>query len=284
MMDEGWATSLLGMGVGRFPETYFWKTEKGDRPGTFAFVRREGQPLPAARRGRPALPAAEGARAAAHQLPAVARRALCRAQHEDKRVPLRADAALFSALQGAVLITGQPVPTGIPLLQGRPSPRGEAATAGSRWRPGSTAARSGRAAGCSGRCTWVSTFLRVKRRSTSTTSSSWSPDGATCSGRRLRAGVRLLVLCGRLGPRVAHPQPVVAVFFEQGWLGVVAFLSLAMYGLGVAARFMAAAAARRPRSWAPSSPCSPSGSWEAHSTFPESRSYFSCWCLRGGTL
>jgi hypothetical protein len=38
MMDADWATALFGMGVGRFPETYFWKTEKGDRPGTFAFV------------------------------------------------------------------------------------------------------------------------------------------------------------------------------------------------------------------------------------------------------
>jgi hypothetical protein len=42
MMDEGWATSLFGMGVGRFPETYFWKTERGDRPGTFAFVEERG--------------------------------------------------------------------------------------------------------------------------------------------------------------------------------------------------------------------------------------------------
>lgn len=42
MMDEGWATSLFGMGVGRFPETYFWKTEKDDRPGTFAFVEERG--------------------------------------------------------------------------------------------------------------------------------------------------------------------------------------------------------------------------------------------------
>jgi VanZ family protein len=42
MMDEGLATSLFGMGVGRFPETYFWKTEKGDRPGTFAFLEEKG--------------------------------------------------------------------------------------------------------------------------------------------------------------------------------------------------------------------------------------------------
>ncbi len=42
MMDDGIATSLFGMGIGRFPETYFWKTRKGDRPGTYAYVEEEG--------------------------------------------------------------------------------------------------------------------------------------------------------------------------------------------------------------------------------------------------
>jgi VanZ family protein len=42
MMDDDWKASLFGMGVGRFPETYFWATTKNDQPGTFAFAEREG--------------------------------------------------------------------------------------------------------------------------------------------------------------------------------------------------------------------------------------------------
>jgi hypothetical protein len=45
MMDDGWATHVFGMGVARFPETYFWKTAKSDRPGTFAFAEEAGNML-----------------------------------------------------------------------------------------------------------------------------------------------------------------------------------------------------------------------------------------------
>ncbi|MBY0577516.1 MAG: hypothetical protein K2P57_00550 [Burkholderiales bacterium] len=41
MMDADWETHAFGMGLGKFPETYFWKTKKG-RPGTYRIETEEG--------------------------------------------------------------------------------------------------------------------------------------------------------------------------------------------------------------------------------------------------
>ncbi len=38
MMDGGVATQLFGMGLGRYPETYFWRNSSGVRPATYRFV------------------------------------------------------------------------------------------------------------------------------------------------------------------------------------------------------------------------------------------------------
>jgi VanZ family protein len=42
LMDKGWATSLLGMGLGRYPESYFWKNSEGVRPATYRYEREGG--------------------------------------------------------------------------------------------------------------------------------------------------------------------------------------------------------------------------------------------------
>ncbi len=42
MMDDGWRTSLFGMGLGRFPETFFWRSTVGTRPGTYRFESENG--------------------------------------------------------------------------------------------------------------------------------------------------------------------------------------------------------------------------------------------------
>lgn len=42
MMDAGWQTLLFGMGLGRFPETYYWKNELHDIPGSYLFFTRNG--------------------------------------------------------------------------------------------------------------------------------------------------------------------------------------------------------------------------------------------------
>lgn len=38
MMDDGWRTGALGMGLGRFPDTYFWKNHHGETPGTISYA------------------------------------------------------------------------------------------------------------------------------------------------------------------------------------------------------------------------------------------------------
>jgi O-antigen ligase len=38
MMDGGVATQMFGMGLGRYPETYFWRNSSGVRPATYRFV------------------------------------------------------------------------------------------------------------------------------------------------------------------------------------------------------------------------------------------------------
>lgn len=37
LMDKGLVTSLLGMGLGRYPESYFWKNSEGVRPATYRY-------------------------------------------------------------------------------------------------------------------------------------------------------------------------------------------------------------------------------------------------------
>ncbi|MEJ7668060.1 MAG: VanZ family protein [Casimicrobiaceae bacterium] len=37
MMDPGYATSLFGMGLGRYPESYFWRNSEGVVPATYRF-------------------------------------------------------------------------------------------------------------------------------------------------------------------------------------------------------------------------------------------------------
>lgn len=34
MMDDNWQTSAFGMGLGRYPETYYWKNRAGEMPGS----------------------------------------------------------------------------------------------------------------------------------------------------------------------------------------------------------------------------------------------------------
>ena len=38
MMDDGVATQLFGMGLGRYPETYFWRNTSGVRPANYRFI------------------------------------------------------------------------------------------------------------------------------------------------------------------------------------------------------------------------------------------------------
>lgn len=37
IMDADWATALWGMGIGKFPATYFWKNPQGELPGNFQY-------------------------------------------------------------------------------------------------------------------------------------------------------------------------------------------------------------------------------------------------------
>lgn len=41
MMDKGWETEALGMGLGRYPETYFWKNLHGETPGSYSYQRED---------------------------------------------------------------------------------------------------------------------------------------------------------------------------------------------------------------------------------------------------
>ncbi len=38
MMDPGWKSRLFGMGLGRFPETYFWQNKEQNIPGTYRIL------------------------------------------------------------------------------------------------------------------------------------------------------------------------------------------------------------------------------------------------------
>ncbi|MDE2276607.1 MAG: hypothetical protein KGK09_09945, partial [Burkholderiales bacterium] len=38
MMDPGWVTDAFGMGLGRFPETYYFRNRDGDEPATFRYA------------------------------------------------------------------------------------------------------------------------------------------------------------------------------------------------------------------------------------------------------
>lgn len=38
MMDDTWATQLFGMGLGKFPISYFWRNPVGDIPGSFTYI------------------------------------------------------------------------------------------------------------------------------------------------------------------------------------------------------------------------------------------------------
>jgi hypothetical protein len=42
LMDKGIATSLLGVGLGRYPESYFWKNSEGIRPATYRYENERG--------------------------------------------------------------------------------------------------------------------------------------------------------------------------------------------------------------------------------------------------
>lgn len=37
MMDDNWQTSVFGMGLGRYPDTYFWKNTHGEMPGSITY-------------------------------------------------------------------------------------------------------------------------------------------------------------------------------------------------------------------------------------------------------
>jgi hypothetical protein len=37
MMDEGWQTSLFGMGLGRYPDTYFWRNRESETPPRLSY-------------------------------------------------------------------------------------------------------------------------------------------------------------------------------------------------------------------------------------------------------
>ncbi len=41
MIDDTASTWLFGMGLGRFPETYYWRNSEGEFPGSYRFVRHE---------------------------------------------------------------------------------------------------------------------------------------------------------------------------------------------------------------------------------------------------
>lgn len=41
MMNKDWKTSAFGMGLGRFPETYFWKNTHGEVPSTYRYEKED---------------------------------------------------------------------------------------------------------------------------------------------------------------------------------------------------------------------------------------------------
>ncbi|MES2364400.1 MAG: VanZ family protein [Pseudomonadota bacterium] len=43
MMDDGVATQLFGMGLGRYPETYFWRNASSVRPANYRFITQNNQ-------------------------------------------------------------------------------------------------------------------------------------------------------------------------------------------------------------------------------------------------
>lgn len=38
MMTPGWQSSVAGMGLGRYPATYYWKNNHGELPGSYSFI------------------------------------------------------------------------------------------------------------------------------------------------------------------------------------------------------------------------------------------------------
>lgn len=53
MMDDGITTRLFGMGLGRYPETYFWRSTEGIRPATYSFMKEPGNTYLALGAGSP---------------------------------------------------------------------------------------------------------------------------------------------------------------------------------------------------------------------------------------
>jgi hypothetical protein len=43
MMDDNLSAQILGMGLGRYPETYFWKNQEGVHPATYRFSQEQGK-------------------------------------------------------------------------------------------------------------------------------------------------------------------------------------------------------------------------------------------------
>ncbi|HEY8100304.1 MAG TPA: VanZ family protein [Burkholderiaceae bacterium] len=41
MMDDGFLTKLFGMGLGRYPETYFWRNTEGAQPATYRLINQQ---------------------------------------------------------------------------------------------------------------------------------------------------------------------------------------------------------------------------------------------------
>lgn len=44
MMDRGWLTRAFGMGLGKFPETYYWRNRERGQPGAYLFGADKGLP------------------------------------------------------------------------------------------------------------------------------------------------------------------------------------------------------------------------------------------------
>ena len=45
MMTPDWATSLFGMGLGKYPDTYFWNNTHGETPGSYSYQLENGNNL-----------------------------------------------------------------------------------------------------------------------------------------------------------------------------------------------------------------------------------------------
>lgn len=45
MMRPDWQTALFGMGLGRYPATYFWQNARGEMPGSFSYEQEGGNPF-----------------------------------------------------------------------------------------------------------------------------------------------------------------------------------------------------------------------------------------------